>query len=147
MTFCLGGLIFIIYGMIQISLYSKISVSPFEAEPEEVAYAFAYNLDREDYDGATAYYDSYANLGESAESIEDLRNSVGIPQGCRLLKNKKDHIRVNYDSNIYRVEIPYRCDKGEDVLDIYVTDGTWETPNGAGKFVVSIAAGKAGYPL
>ncbi|WP_237210369.1 hypothetical protein [Rothia nasimurium] len=95
-----------------------------------MAYAFAYNLDREDYDGATAYYDSYANLGESAESIEDLRNSVGIPQGCRLLKNKKDHIHVNYDSNIYRVEIPYRCDKGEDVLDIeaYSKVDTHPTP-------------------
>lgn len=138
---------YLAYAVTQIAAYNKIAASPYESEAHQVAYAFAYNLDRQDYDGATAYYDYYGSPSEADLTIQDLKTAVGLDPDCKLLKKGNQNLEVEERPGVYAVKIPYLCAGQEQTHTIYVTDGHWPTPNGAGKFVVSEAAGQAGKPL
>lgn len=143
----LGFLIFICSSFSAIATYSKIAASPYESTPEEVALAFAYTLDKEDFDSSTSLYDVFADSTVSIATIDDLKKAVGLPDTCDLATQEVEDVKSRKLDGTISVAIPYICEGKATTHEIYVSNGTWETPNGAGKFVVSIAAGKAGYPL
>lgn len=104
-------------------------------------------LDKDDFDGATALYDEFSDSTVTVENIDDLRGAVGLLEKCNLAAHKVEDIHSRIVGEAIVVAVPHVCSGKLVSHEIYVSNGSWETPNGAGKFVVSEAAGKAGHPL
>lgn len=137
--------------------FRKASVDPLEASPAQMAYAFAYNLEYGDFEGALSYSDTLADASQPnyhssdyswSEAKEVLKDSMEIPRDCRLRTSSAQEIEVLDQGNVYQASLRYQCGGEEVTQAIYLRDSSWETLNShLPIMVITPAAARAGQPI